>query len=124
MLQAGGDPDLLEKSLRSERGRELGAQDLEGDGAIMPKVVREVDHGHATASELALDAIPIGQGGREEVGCVGQGGNRRMQFLERMGYRAKEDDCQPKMPRTGSFCQALRVAPTRCREVHATLSRS
>jgi hypothetical protein len=75
MLQAGGDPDLLEESLRSERDGELGAQDLERDGPIVPEVVREVDHGHAAASELALDAIPIGQGGREEGGCVGQGGN-------------------------------------------------
>ena len=76
MLQAGGDPDLLEESLRSERGGELGAQDLERDGAIVPEVVREVDHGHAAAAELALDAVAVGQGGREEGGCVGQEGWR------------------------------------------------
>jgi hypothetical protein len=113
MLQAGGDPDLLEESLRSERGGELGAQNLERDGPIVPEVVSEVDHGHAAASELALDAIPIGQGGREESGCVGQGGNRRMPFLERRRYRTKADECQPKMPRKVSFCQALRLAPAR-----------
>jgi hypothetical protein len=76
MLQAGGDPDLQEEPLGSEQGGELGAQDLESDGPIVPEVVGEVDRGHAAASELALDAIAIGQGGREEVGCVGQRGNR------------------------------------------------
>jgi hypothetical protein len=89
MLQAGGDPNLLEESLRSERGGELGAQDLERDGPIVPEVVGEVDRGHTAASELALDAIAVGQGGREEGGSVGQGGDRRMPFLEGMGYRAK-----------------------------------
>ena len=76
MLQAGGDPDLLEESLGSERGGELGAEDLERDGPVVPEVVREVDHGHAAAPELTLDAVPIGQGGREGVGCFGQGRHR------------------------------------------------
>jgi hypothetical protein len=67
MLQAGGDPDLLKESLRSERGGELGAQDLERDGPIVPEIVGEVDRGHAAASELALDAVAIGQGGHEEI---------------------------------------------------------
>jgi hypothetical protein len=72
--QPGGDPDLLEESLRSERGGQLGPQDLEGDGPVVPQVVGEVYRGHAAAAELALDAVAIGQGGREEVGCVGQRG--------------------------------------------------
>ena len=88
MLQASGDPDLPEESLRAERGGELGAQDLEGDGPIVPEIVSEIDGGHAAASELALDAIAIGQGGREEVGRLGQRGNRRMPYCVRMGYRA------------------------------------
>jgi hypothetical protein len=33
---------------------------------------RQIDGGHAATSELALDAIAIGQGGRKELGCVGQ----------------------------------------------------
>ena len=81
MLQAGGDPDLLEESLRSERGGELGAQDLERDGPIVPEVAGEIDGGHAAASELALDAIAIGQGGREEVGRLGQRGDRRIRTV-------------------------------------------
>ncbi len=67
MLQAGGDPDLLEESLRSERGGELGAQDLERDGPIVPEIVGEVDHGHAAAAELALDALPVGKSATQAV---------------------------------------------------------
>jgi hypothetical protein len=89
MPQACGDPDLEEEPLRSERGGELGAQDLKGDGPIVPEVVGKVDRGHAAASELALDAVAISQGRREAVECVGQRGNRRMPFLERMGDRAR-----------------------------------
>jgi len=64
MPEPGGDPDLLEEPLRAERGGELGAQDLEGDGTIVAEIVCQVDRGHAAASELALDAVAIGQGGR------------------------------------------------------------
>jgi hypothetical protein len=87
MLQAGGGPDLQEEPLRSERGSELGAQDLERDGPIVSEVAGEIDGGHAAASEFALDAIAIGQGGREEVGRLGQGGNLGMPFRVRMDYR-------------------------------------
>jgi hypothetical protein len=38
----------------------------------VPEVAGEIDGGHAAASELTLDAVAIGQGGREEVGRLGQ----------------------------------------------------
>ena len=57
-------------------GGELGAQDLEGDRPIVPEVAGEIDGGHAAASELALEAIAVGQGGREELGHLGQRGDR------------------------------------------------
>ena len=66
MPQSGGDFDLEEKPLGSERGGELRSQDLQGDGSIVPDVVGEIDRSHTAASELALDAIAVGQGGREE----------------------------------------------------------
>ena len=71
MLQPGGDPDLAEEPLGSERGGELGAQHLERHGPIVPEVVGEVDRGHAAAAELALDAVAIGQGvGKSGVECA------------------------------------------------------
>ena len=105
MLQASGDPDLPEESLRAERGGELGAQDLERDGPIVPEVVGEIDGGHAAASELALDAIAIGQGGREEVGRLGQRGNPDAVPCED-GLPSERAVCQRKMPRAVGFCQA------------------
>jgi hypothetical protein len=78
VLQPSGDLDLPEESLRAERGGELGAQDLERHGPIVPEVAGEIHGGHAAAAELALDAIAIGQGGREEVGRLGQRGDRRI----------------------------------------------
>ena len=51
---------------RSRRFRH-GAQELEGDRTIVPQIMSEIDDGHATASELAVDAVPIGQGGDPSV---------------------------------------------------------
>ena len=45
---------------------------LERDLAVMPKVIRQIDCSHATASELALKRVAIGQGGRDSFDGVGQ----------------------------------------------------
>ena len=49
----------------ADHGGELRAEDLDGDGAIVLEVVREVDGGHAARAELALDAVAVGEGVRE-----------------------------------------------------------
>ena len=46
---------------RPSDSRELGAEHLERDVAVVPEVVREVDGRHAAGAELALDDIPVGQ---------------------------------------------------------------
>ena len=46
-------------------GGEFGPQDLDGDLAVVLEVVGEIDRGHAAGAELALDAVAVGQGGRE-----------------------------------------------------------
>ena len=53
------DPDLGEESLGAEHGTELGAQDLEGDLTIELPVAGEVDDGHATGADLALDDVAV-----------------------------------------------------------------
>ena len=88
MGEPSGDLDLAQEALGADGGSELGAQDLERDGPIVPEVAGEIDGGHAAASELALDAVAIGQGGRQEVGRLGQRGDRRMPSGVRVGYRA------------------------------------
>jgi hypothetical protein len=34
-------------------------KDLQRDGAVVPQVLREIDDGHAPASELAPDAVVV-----------------------------------------------------------------
>ena len=61
MLEVRGGLDLAQEALGADDGGELGAEDLDGDGAIVLEVVREVDGGHAARTELALDAVAVGQ---------------------------------------------------------------
>ena len=61
MLQVGGGPDLAEEPLGADHGGELGAHELDGDLAVVPEVLREVDGRHAAGAELALDAVAVGQ---------------------------------------------------------------
>ena len=49
VLQAGGEPDFTLEAFGAERRRQLGVQHLEGDRAVVPEVVGEVDRGHAAA---------------------------------------------------------------------------
>ncbi len=42
-------------------GGELGVEHLEGDGAVVLEVAREEDRGHAPATELALEGVPLAQ---------------------------------------------------------------
>ena len=59
MLQIRGGLDLLEESLGAEDGREFGAEDLEGDLAVVAEVVREIHRGHAALAQLAVEAVAI-----------------------------------------------------------------
>ena len=72
VLQAGGDADLAEEAVRTQGRCELGVDNLERDGAVVAKVAREVNRGHAAPPELALDRVAVGQGGSKVVEGVGQ----------------------------------------------------
>ena len=61
MLQPGGEHDLAEEPVAAERGRQLRAQHLERDRAVVAEVPREPDGGHATVPELALDGVAATQ---------------------------------------------------------------
>ena len=55
MLEVGGELDLGEEPLGPEHGGELGPHDFERDPAVVAEVVREVDGGHSSGPDLALD---------------------------------------------------------------------
>jgi hypothetical protein len=73
VLEPGDELDLALEALRTEGGGDLGVEDLERDRAVVPQIMGEVDDSHPTTSELALDAVAVGQDGLETIGgCVGQ----------------------------------------------------
>ncbi len=65
MLQTRRRADLGEEPLAAERRAELGMEDLDGDVAVVLQVVREIHGRHAAGAELALDAIALGECGRQ-----------------------------------------------------------
>ncbi len=50
---------VQQESPTSENSGEFGAQDLDGDLAVVFEILGEVDRGHAAGTQLALDPIPI-----------------------------------------------------------------
>ena len=60
MQQAWGGANLREKPLASELGPEIRMQHLDGDIAVVPDVVRQIDCGHAALANLPLHAIAVG----------------------------------------------------------------
>ncbi len=62
MLEVRRGLDLGQEALRPDDRRKLRAQHLQGDPAVMPDVMRQVDGGHAAGPDLALDRVPAGEG--------------------------------------------------------------
>ena len=60
-------PNLAQKSLGTDDRRELGAQDLDRDLAVVLQVVSQVHRGHAALAQLAFEVVAVGQGGGEAV---------------------------------------------------------
>ena len=76
VLQMGGDPDLTQEALDSEHGGELGAQHLQGDGAIVLQIPGEIHGRHATGADLTLDSVVLGEGRPETFQRIGHGVRR------------------------------------------------
>ena len=74
MLQAGGEPDLALEPLRTEGVAEVRMEHLEGDGTVVPEVVRQVHRRHTAPAELALDAVALGEALLELGAQVGHRG--------------------------------------------------
>jgi hypothetical protein len=72
MLQSGREFDFAEEALGAESLRQLRMEHFERNGAVMAEVVGEIYHGHATAAELALDAVLAGERGMKPVQTSGQ----------------------------------------------------
>ncbi len=62
VTQAGGESDLPQESIWSQRVGELRVQHLERDWAVMLEVVGKIDRGHTATPELALEHIAVTEG--------------------------------------------------------------
>jgi len=70
MTQRRGGLDFLHEALGTQYCGQLGAEDLDGDLAVVLDVGGEVDGGHAALAELALDRVAVGEGRGETVSAV------------------------------------------------------
>ena len=59
VVEPGGEPDLPDEPLGAQRVRQLGMENLQGDGAVVPDIAGQVDGGHAAAAELALEHVAV-----------------------------------------------------------------
>ena len=57
--------NLGQKALGAHRPRQVGVQNLDGDGAVVPQILSEIDGRHPADADLAVDVISAGQGGVE-----------------------------------------------------------
>jgi hypothetical protein len=92
MLEISGDSDLLEESLGAQHRSELGVQNLDRDFAIMLLVVREIDGGHPTTAQFALDCI---------------GGERTLNLLDAFSHSVQG-------PQLGEATDSLRLSKSHC----------
>ena len=67
MLKSRSYMDLRQESLGAEYGGELGEENFYCDLSSMPQIFREVDGRHAPFTKLALDAVPLGESGRQTI---------------------------------------------------------
>ena len=65
VMQGGDGLDLAEEPLGADDGGQLGAQDLDGDLAVVLEVGGEEDGRHAALAELAPDPVALLQRGAE-----------------------------------------------------------
>ena len=62
MLERGRRPDFHHEALGAKHGGQLRLEHLDGDLALVPQVVSEIDGCHAPLPELALDAVVSNEG--------------------------------------------------------------
>jgi len=63
MVQVGGNAYFPEETVRTERGRQIGEQDLDRHLSLMLWVIGQVDGSHAATTKLPLDVVAALQRG-------------------------------------------------------------
>jgi hypothetical protein len=73
MIQPSRELRLADEAITGERLHDLVAQDLDGDIAVMPKIARKIDCGHAAAAKLTFNVVLTREHGSEVVVHRGKG---------------------------------------------------
>ena len=97
VLQPAGDLDLAQESLRAQALGQVRVQDLDGDGAVVPGVVRTVHRCHAATSDLALDfVVPAERGVQlgDRIHCR-RTRHRRRELRRGLGPRRGQREGRP-----------------------------
>ena len=85
VIEAGSDVDLAQEALATKHRAQFGAQQLEGHLSEVLEILGEVDGGHATAADLTIDGVAIGQGCLEAVQKISQDGGSGSRSTLRYG---------------------------------------
>lgn len=71
MKELGARANLAEKSLRAQGSTNLRTQNLDGDSAVVPQIVRGENNCHSACTKLPLNTVPVGEAAlevRKEIG--------------------------------------------------------
>jgi hypothetical protein len=85
MLELGSEFDFALKAIGTDGRGEVRVEDLDGDIAVVLKVLGQEDCGHAAAAELAFDGVPVAEGAAE---CADRVGAFVRRSRRRRGLRA------------------------------------
>jgi hypothetical protein len=69
--EACGSLDLTQEAVRSDGFCQVGIEDFDGDWAVVLQILGQVDGGHATAADFALDGVAALQSGVQAGHTVG-----------------------------------------------------
>ncbi len=76
VIELRRDPNLVQEAIRAERHGQLRTQHLDGDLTPMLEVTREIDGGHAAATQFALDSVAASECGSHTVRRVRHAASR------------------------------------------------
>jgi hypothetical protein len=113
MLQLGGEHDLVLEALEIHARREMGRKHFHHDTTTERALLRQKHATHATAAELAFDAICAGQRGLQPISKID------LQLLNLRFEQSREEGRYVRSSLTGaSRALARRAHPHLATRVH------
>ncbi len=93
MLQRRRRRNLLHEALGTQHGGEFRFEHLHGHATLVLEILGEIDRGHTARSDLALDAIPVGESSAQTIRIVAHSA---------LACAEQKHFCVPDALRTGS----------------------